>query len=153
MSDETKAMLFIKGYGYLKGKNAEKRPRQMYLGQKHGDEHVKKEKAAMWNTYSHVFFPTWRTPDVEYIRIELYGYWKPGKVYFDNVRFEKVEPLSPELHPEKRGDEVSKSNKKKKEGEKKEDDKAPDEDKPEKNKKRSTKYQVPSTKYQVPGTR
>ncbi|MHC4661362.1 MAG: hypothetical protein ACYS8W_06705 [Planctomycetota bacterium] len=123
MSDETKAMLFIKGYAHHEESG---RDRQYYLGQKHGDEHAKKENAAKWFTYSYVFFPTWRTPQVEYIRIELYGYWKPGKVYFDNIRFEKVKPLDPELSPEKRKDEVSKSYREEKDG-KKEDEPAPDE--------------------------
>ncbi|MCD4656854.1 MAG: hypothetical protein K8S87_04855, partial [Planctomycetes bacterium] len=43
-----------------------------------------------WEHFSQVFSPTYRTPDVDFIKVMIFAYWPIGDYYYDNVSIREV---------------------------------------------------------------
>lgn len=88
-SDAPNAILFVKGYGQVEGKW-----REVYTKHKeaHFDRYLKK---GPYSTLTFRFHPRHGAYRIEHVRVWLYAYLKPGRVWFDNVKVTKVGPAKP----------------------------------------------------------
>ena len=97
-SDAPNAIIFIKGYAKVKG-----RYREVYSHHKeaHFDRYLKKHiRTGQFVTQTFTFHPRHQTYQVENVKVWLYGYLKPGRLFFDNVRLEKIGKAKPKTEPE-----------------------------------------------------
>ena len=92
-SDGPLAKIWVKGYGVVPARGAiPERRRKLYDAYKQV-----RGKTEGWETFTRVVHPTSRPAHlrgsqypVREIQVQLYAYWPPGEVLFDNVRFEKI---------------------------------------------------------------
>ena len=97
-SDAPNAIVFVKGYAKVRGKY-----REVYSHHKeaHFDRYLGKHIATgEFVTQGFSFHPRHHTYRVEHVKIWLYGYLRPGKLYFDNVRIETAGKAKAESKPE-----------------------------------------------------
>jgi len=78
------AKIFVKGYKRLiyKGKERDRVLYKMYMPCRNA--------SGTWEHFSQVFSPTYRTPDVDFIKVMIFAYWPIGDYYFDNVSIREV---------------------------------------------------------------
>lgn len=96
-SDAPNAIIFVKGFARVGG-----RWREVYSKHKeaHFDRYLAKHmKSGEFVRQTFSFHPRHDTFQVEHVKVWLYGYLKPGRLWFDNVRLEKVGKAPPESKP------------------------------------------------------
>jgi len=92
-SDQPNAIVFIKGYAKVRDK-----VREVYSKHKevHFDRYLGGDVGSgRFVRQSFTFHPRHGAYPVEYVKVWLYGYLKPGTLDFDNVRVERVSKAEP----------------------------------------------------------
>lgn len=87
-SDGPAVIFFVKGYALVPPSEGEPEAqwREVYRYQR------KAGAPRQWTTMTFDFHPTVPTRRVERIRVDLYAYYPPGAVFFDNIIIKKVLP-------------------------------------------------------------
>ena len=96
-SDGPNAILFVKGFARVK-----MRYREVYSHHKevHFDRYLKEYiRSGRFVTQSFTFSPRHNRYRVGHVKVWLYGYLKPGKLFFDNVQLERVGKRKAETAP------------------------------------------------------
>jgi len=100
-SDAPNAIVFVKGFAKVQG-----RYRETYSHHKevHFDRYLKPYiSKGKFVTQKFSFHPRHGKYKVDYVKVWLYGYLRAGKLYFDNVRIEKVgKAKEPKPEPSKK---------------------------------------------------
>ncbi len=76
--------IFVKGYKRMiyKGKMRDQVLYKIYMPCRNA--------SGTWEHFSQVFSPTYRTPDVDFIKVMIFAYWPIGDYYYDNVSIREV---------------------------------------------------------------
>jgi len=105
-SDAPNAIIFVKGFAEVQGPGGDNdvRYREVYSHHKeaHFERYLKEYTGTgRFATQRFTFRPRHPSFQVKYVKIWLYGYLKPGKLFFDNVRMVRVGKAAPETPPQK----------------------------------------------------
>jgi hypothetical protein len=93
-SDAPNAIVFVKGFTRVKG---EEREAFSHHKEAHFDRYLKLNE---WTNLTFAFRPRHTTYSIDHIKVWLYGYLKPGTLYFDNVMITKGGKLTPNPVPQ-----------------------------------------------------
>lgn len=73
--------LWVRGYGQYRGERRRRYETIVFC----------RVPDDQWHSFTQVFYPAQRRPEVTEMQVMLYAYWPPGVYWFDNVR---IEPIS-----------------------------------------------------------